>query len=87
MEYALGAVYGSREEFEPESKAITPTLVVSGSCAQNTADQILHAEKLGFQLLRLQVEKLYRPESRREEIFRVVSLTLDLLRNGKNTVV
>ncbi|MFC4873497.1 four-carbon acid sugar kinase family protein [Negadavirga shengliensis] len=87
VEYALGTVYGSQGEFKPEARAVTPTLVVSGSCAQTTADQILHVERLGFQLLRIQVEKLYQPESRREEIFRVVSLTLDLLRKGKNTVV
>lgn len=87
VEYALGTIYGTTAELKPEPTPNSPTLVVSGSCAQNTADQILHVEKLGFELIRLQVNQLYEPESRRAEIKRVVALTLELLRKGKNTVI
>ncbi len=87
MEYALGRVYGAENKVKSPPKAVTPMLVVAGSCAQNTADQILHAEKLGFQLIRIEVKKLYKEADKEGEIQKIVQQTLASLQNGKHTVV
>ncbi|EON76671.1 putative type III effector Hop protein [Lunatimonas lonarensis] len=87
MEYALGRVYGTDNKVKSPPKAVTPILVVAGSCAQNTADQILHAEKIGFQLVRINVKKLYQEQDQKGEIERVVNETLSSLQNGNHTVV
>jgi uncharacterized protein YgbK (DUF1537 family) len=87
MEYALGKIYGVEKEMNRAPLAVTPTLVVAGSCAQSTADQILHAEKLGFSLIRIQVSELFNEESRTQEINRVVQLAVTSLSSNQNTVI
>ncbi len=87
MEYALGKIYGVEKEFSLKPIAVTPTLVVAGSCAQSTADQILHAEKLGFFLIRIQVSDLFSEETRTQEINRVVKMGLASLSTNQNTVI
>ncbi|WP_158856597.1 four-carbon acid sugar kinase family protein [Lunatibacter salilacus] len=87
MEYALGKIYGAEKALSRPTVPVTPTLVVAGSCAQSTADQILHAEKLGFTLIRIQVGELFSEESRVNEINRVVRLGLEALNLNLNTVI
>ena len=87
MEYALGKIYGNEKALTRPAIAVTPTLVVAGSCAQSTADQILHAEQLGFSLIRIKVSELFDEVSRINEIDRVVELGLDALNANLNTVI
>jgi len=87
MENALGKIYGAEKALSRPTVAITPTLVVAGSCAQSTADQILHAEKLGFKLIQIQVGELFNEESRVNEINRVIKLGIDALEANLNTVI
>ncbi|WP_114750521.1 four-carbon acid sugar kinase family protein [Pleomorphovibrio marinus] len=87
MEYALGRVYGNENKVKSPPKEILPLLVVAGSCAQNTADQILHAEKVGFQLIKMEVKRLYQPEEKQAEIHRVTQEGLAALKANKNTVI
>lgn len=87
VEYALAQIYGEEKDVKMDPVAVNPTLVVSGSCAQTTADQILHVEKLGFHCIRLQVRDLFSPANSQMEIERVRDEALIALREGKNTVV
>jgi 3-oxoisoapionate kinase len=87
MEYALGKIYGAEKPLNRPAVAVTPTLVVAGSCAQSTADQILHAKKIGFFLIRIHVAELFREDSRISEIQRIVKLGLASLSANQNTVI
>jgi len=87
MEYALGKIYGAEKALNRPIVPVTPTLVVAGSCAQSTADQIRYAEKLGFSLIRIQVSELFNDESRTQEIKRVVQLAVTSLSSNQNTVI
>jgi uncharacterized protein YgbK (DUF1537 family) len=87
VEYALAQFYGVEKDVKIDPVAVNPTLVVSGSCAETTADQILHVEKLGFHCIRLQVRDLFSPAHSQKEMERVRDEALTALRKGKNTVV
>lgn len=87
VEYALGQIYGVKKDIKVSPVAVNPTLVVSGSCAQTTADQIQHVEKLGFCCIRLQVSELFSPDHAQKEKERVRDAALEALREGKNTVI
>ncbi len=87
VEYALAHIYGVEKDVKMDPVAVNPTLVVSGSCAQTTADQILYVEKVGFYCIRLQVRDLFSPAHSQKEMERVREEALIALRGGKNTVV
>ncbi|MBI1301574.1 MAG: hypothetical protein GC137_07945 [Alphaproteobacteria bacterium] len=87
MEYALGQCYGTEKKVSREAIPVTPTLVVAGSCAQTTADQIRHAEKIGFFLIRIHVAALFQQESYQIEITRVVELAIKSLCAERNTLI
>jgi 3-oxoisoapionate kinase len=87
VEYALGHVYGKKNDLKSESVSVAPILVVSGSCAQNTADQILHVQKLGFTCIRIAVDKLFERDYTEQEIERVTDAALSSLISGNNTVI
>lgn len=87
VEYALGHIYGVEKNLKIDLVAVNPILVVSGSCAQTTADQIMHVEKSGFYCIRLRVSKLFSPDHSQYEMERVRDKALIALRKGKSTVV
>ncbi|WP_373497600.1 four-carbon acid sugar kinase family protein [Aquiflexum sp.] len=87
VEYALGHVYGAAKDLKIESISVTPILVVSGSCAQTTADQILHVEKLGFTCIRIAVDNLFSIEFSKQEMERVTDAALSSLKSGHHTVI
>lgn len=87
VEYALAQIYGVEKDLKMDPVAVNPTLVVSGSCAQTTADQILHAERLGFYCIRLQARDLFSPADTDKEMERVRDEALIALREGKNTII
>jgi uncharacterized protein YgbK (DUF1537 family) len=57
----------------PLHQPVDKLLVLSGSCSPVTADQILHAERYGFTMIRLDVCKVADPDVRDAEIARVLN--------------
>ena len=87
VEYALGHVYGEPKWLSIEPKAITPTLIVAGSCSQTTADQLQYVAGLGYEMVRMEVGQLFGDEQKKVELQRIVDESVQHLLAGKNTVI
>ncbi|WP_373523664.1 four-carbon acid sugar kinase family protein [Aquiflexum sp.] len=87
IEYALGTVYGMPQTQKNLPHAVSPTLIVAGSCSQTTADQLNHVSELGYEMVRLLVDQVFDDEGQAEQIRKTVTICLNHLLLGRNTVV
>jgi uncharacterized protein YgbK (DUF1537 family) len=62
-------------------------IVVSGSAAAKTAEQIKYAMDQGFEGIRLNTDLLIDPETGKDERNRVIQLSLQFLRKGKSIIL
>jgi len=92
FEYAM-ARYWRREGIvaEPEpfgpAGAVDQLIVISGSAAANTAEQINYAAAQGFENITLHTDRLIDDADAETERNRAVSLCLEALARGKNIIV
>jgi 3-oxoisoapionate kinase len=71
----------------PPAGAVDRLIVISGSAADKTAEQIRYAMDHGFEGIRLNTEQLIDPETAQDERNRAVKLSLESLREGKSIVL
>jgi 3-oxoisoapionate kinase len=87
IEYALGHVFGQPKKLEIEAGAVSPTLIVAGSCSQTTADQLHYVESLGYAMIRMKVSDLLDEQQRKAELKRIAKESIKHLSGGRNTVI
>lgn len=92
FEYAMAGYWQSagivaQPDPIPAAGPVDRLVVVSGSAAAKTAEQIECAMGRGFEGLRLNTDRLIDPETAREERHRVTQLALTHLRAGKSTIL
>jgi uncharacterized protein YgbK (DUF1537 family) len=92
FEYAMAGYWQSAgivSEPDPISAAgpVDRLVVISGSAAARTAEQIRCAMDHGFEGIRLNTDQLIDPETARDERNRVTQLALMFLREGKSMVL
>lgn len=92
IEYSLGMhlqSIGVVEEPQNQSSAgeTSQIVVLSGSCAPGTAEQISFAEKQGFAALRLDGAKLVDPATAEAERQRAVKEALELIDAGQSVIL
>lgn len=92
FEYAM-ARYWRRQGIVAEPEPFGPAgpvdqlIVISGSAAANTAEQISYAVSRGFENIALQTDQLIDDAEGDDEHNRAVKLSLDALSQGKNIIV
>jgi len=92
FEYAMASYWRSAEivsKPDPISPAgpVERIIVISGSAADKTAEQIKCAMDHGFAGIRLNTDLLIDPETRRDERNRVIRLALRFLREEKSIIL
>jgi uncharacterized protein YgbK (DUF1537 family) len=92
FEYAMARYWQSagivsKPEPIPPAGPVDQIIVVSGSAAAKTAEQIRHAMDHGFEGIRLNTDLLVDPETGRDERNRVIKIALKSLREGKSVVL
>jgi 3-oxoisoapionate kinase len=71
----------------PPAGPVNQIIVVSGSAADKTAEQIRYAMDHGFEGIRLNADRLIDRETGRDERNRAIQLSLEFLRAGKSIIL
>jgi uncharacterized protein YgbK (DUF1537 family) len=71
----------------PPAGPVDQLIVVSGSAADKTAEQIRYAMGQGFEGIRLNTDLLIDPQTGQEERTRVIQLSLKCLQEGKSIIL
>lgn len=92
FEYAMASYWQSAGIVEkpapiPPAGPVDRLIVVSGSAADKTAEQIRCAMDQGFAGIPLKTDRLIDPEAGQDERKRVIRLSLEFLREGKSIVL
>jgi uncharacterized protein YgbK (DUF1537 family) len=92
LEYAMAGYWQSsgivaKPAPIPPAGPVDRIIVISGSAADKTAEQIKCAMGQGFEGIRLNTDLLVDPRTGRDERYRVIELSLDSLRQGKSIIL
>jgi uncharacterized protein YgbK (DUF1537 family) len=92
FEYAMARYWQSagivsKPEPIPPAGPVDRLVVISGSAADKTAEQIRYAMEHGFAGVRLNTELLIDPEAGKDERNRVIDLSSKSLREGKSIIL
>ena len=92
FEYAMASYWQSagivsKPDPIPPAGPVDRLVVISGSAADKTAEQIKYALDHGFVGLRLNPDLLIDPETAKDERDRVIRLSLEFLREGKSIIL
>jgi 3-oxoisoapionate kinase len=92
LEYAMAYYWQStgvvsKPDPIPSAGPVDRLIVVSGSAADKTAEQIKYAMNHGFEGIRLNTDLLIDHETCRDERNRVIQLSLKLFREGKSIIL
>ena len=92
LQYALAAHWRSQgllpaQASLPAAEPVDAIAAVSGSCSPVTASQIAWARSQGFATERLELPRVLSPESREQEIERVVDAALRAVSAGRSPIV
>jgi len=92
LEYAMARYWQSagivaKPPLIPPAGPVDQIIVISGSAADKTAEQIRCAMDQGFEGIRLKTDLLIDPETGKDERTRVIQLSLKFLQEGKSIVL